>query len=57
MTDELRQANHKLEVLSLTDDLTGLANMRCFNQRYLELLEDCRKGSFGAGIIMLDIDH
>ncbi len=57
MTDELRQANHKLEVLSLTDDLTGLANMRCFNQRYVELLDECRKGSFGAGILMLDIDH
>ena len=57
MTDELRQANHKLEVLSLTDDLTGLANMRSFNQRYVDLLQECRKGSVGVGVLMLDIDH
>ncbi|MFP5394440.1 MAG: beta-propeller fold lactonase family protein, partial [Gammaproteobacteria bacterium] len=34
MTDELRSANHRLRILSFTDELTGLANMRSFNQKF-----------------------
>lgn len=56
MTDELRSANHKLRQLSLTDELTGLANMRCFNQKYAELMRFCRQGRFAVGVIMLDLD-
>lgn len=57
MTDELRSANHKLEVLSLTDDLTGLHNMRSFNKRYHEMLEECRQGRHGLALIMMDLDR
>lgn len=57
MTDELRIANHKLRILSMTDELTGLANMRSFNERYADLLRRCRRGRAAMGIIMLDIDH
>jgi diguanylate cyclase (GGDEF)-like protein len=56
MTDELRSANHKLRQLSLTDELTGLANMRCFNQKYAELIRMCRQGRHAMGVIMLDLD-
>lgn len=56
MTDELRSANHKLRQLSLTDELTGLANMRCFNQKYAELVRRTRQGRHGLGVIMLDLD-
>jgi diguanylate cyclase (GGDEF)-like protein len=56
MTDELRSANHKLRQLSLTDELTGLANMRCFNQKYADLVRKCRQGKSALGVIMLDLD-
>ncbi len=57
MTDELRSANHRLSILSFTDELTGLANMRSFNQRFSELVRHCRKGRLGLGVVMLDLDH
>ena len=55
--DELRSANHRLKLLSLTDDLTGLANMRCFSQKYAVMIRRCRAGELGFGIVMLDLDH
>jgi diguanylate cyclase (GGDEF)-like protein len=57
MTDELRIANHKLRILSMTDELTGLANMRSFTEQYSEALRRCRRGRMALGVIMLDIDH
>lgn len=57
MTDRLRSANHHLKMLSLTDELTGLNNMRSFNLEYQKLIKACRKGETGLGIIMLDLDH
>lgn len=57
MTDELRIANHKLRILSMTDDLTGLANMRSFTEHFSEALRHCRRGKIALGVIMLDIDH
>lgn len=57
MTDELRSANHRLQLLSLTDELTGLANMRCFSQKYLNAVKICRSGHLGLGLIMIDLDH
>lgn len=57
MTDELRTANHRLSVLSLTDELTGLANMRHFNQGFAEAVRRCRKDRVSLGVIMIDLDH
>lgn len=57
MTDELRSANHKLHVLSMTDELTGLANMRSFNRKFGEMVRRCRGGRIALGVIMLDLDH
>ena len=57
MTDELRSANHRLELLSLTDELTGLHNMRSFNLQFNNYLKTCREGASGLGIIMIDLDH
>ncbi len=57
MTDELRSANHRLSVLSLTDELTGLANMRHFNQGFAESVRKCRRDRVSLGVIMIDLDH
>ncbi len=57
MTDELRSANHRLQQLSFTDELTGLANMRAFNGRYSKIISDVAHGLSAIGVIMLDLDH
>lgn len=64
MTDELKEvnrklkrANNKLKKLSITDQLTGLYNMRYINQQMLyEYRRAKRYGSFFS-VIMIDIDH
>jgi diguanylate cyclase (GGDEF)-like protein len=55
--DRLRSVNHRLEILSNTDELTGLANMRQFYRRYAEAMLSCRDGRLPVGIIMFDLDH
>lgn len=57
MADRLRSVNHRLKMLSLTDELTGLCNMRAFNIDFQKVLKNCRKGQHGLGMIMLDLDH
>ena len=57
LQDRLRESNRRLEQLSRTDPLTGLANRRHF----LELLEEAfaaaTSGGMPLALIMLDIDH
>lgn len=56
--DELRRANYKLERLSLTDELTGLHNMRSFEAEFELMITRIRDGSSkGLGVLMLDLDH
>jgi diguanylate cyclase (GGDEF)-like protein len=57
LSDRLRSANHRLEMLSHTDELTGLANMRLFYQKYAAAMLDCRDGKLPVGIIMFDLDR
>ncbi len=57
MTDDLRSANHRLHLLSLTDELTGLHNMRSFNQTFAQKIRQVRDGKTGVGVIMIDLDH
>ncbi len=57
MTDELRSANHRLRILSFTDELTGLANMRSFNLKFSEAMRHCRRGRLALGVMMIDLDH
>ena len=54
-TDELRTAIHRLQEMTLLDELTGLANMRGFLKglaKSIELNKDC-----GIGIAMMDLDR
>jgi diguanylate cyclase (GGDEF)-like protein len=57
MTDELRKANHQLEILSMTDDLTSIANMRAFNQSYSLSFERVRRSETGLFVVMFDLDN
>ena len=53
-TTDLRQANEKLQKLSFTDPLTGLANRRIFDQT---LDKECaRLGRSGAALSLISID-
>lgn len=51
-TLELQEANHRLDLLSRTDTLTGLANRRCFQEAATALLQQQ-----AACLLMIDIDH
>ncbi|MCK7550739.1 sensor domain-containing diguanylate cyclase [Marinobacter goseongensis] len=56
-TSELEEANHMLERLALTDELTGVHNRRNLISRgHLEVLRCSRSGSTFS-IMLLDIDH
>lgn len=57
MTDELRQANHRLEILSFTDDLTGLYNMRYLQIDLAKAARNCALNRGGFGVVMMDLDH
>lgn len=58
VADELRRANYKLERLSLTDELTGLHNMRSFDGEFETMITRTRERcSKGLGVLMLDLDH
>ena len=52
--DELEEANRRLELLSITDGLTGLLNRREAERR---ILESCENGAGPAGcLLMIDLD-
>lgn len=56
-TRELVEKNHQLEVLSVTDKLTGLYNRRKLDEVLDEELARSRRYAVGFSIVILDIDH
>lgn len=56
-TDLLRTANHKLQAMAVTDELTGCANMRGFTRKFASAMTGCAKGGFGVAVMMMDLDH
>ena len=56
-TAELVEKNRQLEVLSVTDKLTGLYNRRKLDELLDEELARTRRYAAPLSIIMLDIDH
>ena len=47
----------KLELLAITDDLTGLANRRHFNAVLEEEIRRARRKNFYLSLMMIDVDH
>ena len=56
-TRALEEANFKLELLSNTDGLTGIANRRSFDLALEEEWNRARRADIPLALIMLDVDH
>ena len=56
-TREIEEANRKLEVLSVTDGLTDLANRRKFDEAYLEGWRMAARLGLPFSVAMLDVDN
>lgn len=56
VVDELEIANRRLEQLSMSDGLTGIANRRCFDQRLAEAWRCHAAGQRPLGLLLVDVD-
>ena len=56
-TVELEEANRRLEALSLTDALTGVANRRAFDQALDHEWRRAIRSKQPLSVLMLDVDH
>jgi len=56
-TQALEEVNHQLEVLSVTDALTRLANRRRFDAVWLGEWQRALRQATPLAVIMLDVDH
>ena len=56
-TQELVEKNHQLELLSITDKLTGLFNRRKLDEVIEEELTLSRRYAMRFSVIIVDIDH
>lgn len=56
-TEALAEANARLEELSLSDALTGIANRRHFDRRLEEEWRRCRRFDLPLAEILIDVDH
>jgi diguanylate cyclase (GGDEF)-like protein len=53
----LEQARDRLEQLVLQDGLTGIANRRCFDQRFEQEWWRARRTGTSLSLLLIDIDH
>lgn len=53
---ELEQANRKLQHLSMSDGLTGIANRRCFDQFFASTWESMQAESRMLALLLVDAD-
>jgi diguanylate cyclase (GGDEF)-like protein len=56
-TAALEEANRRLEQISITDALTGLANRRRFNEAFEAEWLRARRAGTALGLAMIDVDH
>ncbi|WP_020405969.1 GGDEF domain-containing protein [Hahella ganghwensis] len=57
LEERIQQSNHKLRQLALTDELTGIANRRCFTSSAEAELNRCWRSGAQAALMVIDIDH
>lgn len=57
LQDQLLSANEKLQALAITDDITGLYNMRTMYERIENELRRAKRYDRQVACIMMDIDH
>lgn len=55
-TDDLQKANRRLEQLAITDQLTGLANRRHFDENARRALEVARRNERPLSVVLADAD-
>lgn len=53
----LQKANEKLDALAMTDELTGIANQRRFNQKIEEEYHRVLRTRRPFSVLMIDVDH
>ena len=56
-TAQLEQANIQLEALAITDGLTGLKNIRAFQERLIEEFTRAKRYGEEFSVILLDVDR
>ena len=56
-TAKLAEDRTRLHQLSVTDDLTGLSNLRSFEERLLTLVRASRDEASGLALLVLDLDR
>ncbi len=54
---ELKRLNEQLELLTVTDGLTGVGNRRLFDKTLQEEWQRCARQGLPLGLMMIDIDH
>jgi diguanylate cyclase (GGDEF)-like protein len=57
LAGELELANRKLELLSMSDGLTGIGNRRCFDQRFAVDWERMARERRPLALLLVDADH
>ena len=55
--EELRKKSHELELASVTDPLTGLYNIKAYNEKVKETLAHVQRYNIKASLIIFDIDN
>jgi len=57
LEQKLREINQKLQILALTNGLTGILNRRAVLERFREEIYRAIREKWSLGVIMIDIDH
>lgn len=53
----LKRQKRRLEQLSLTDSLTGIANRRCFDREFARAWRSCRRQDKPLALALFDVDN
>ncbi len=57
VTARLTENARRLHVIAMTDDLTGLHNLRSFEQRLMTMIHDARLAGLRLSMLVLDLDR